>query len=151
MVREIRERLQLVGAMIPETNAEKYFQGLRERAWDTFAEELYDDVPAGEIVAEEDWSFDQTDESAPHFPWPVRWHRSFAALKSLHDRLADRDGDQVRAIFGPLVDGILPIVKTQGDNLFISRSASQMDRVLQNTMSLYRCQVMPCRFEAKLR
>ena len=114
VVREIRERLQVVGAMIPEVGTDDYSHGLRERAWDAFSEELYDEVPAGAIATEDGfWSFDESDEGAPHFPWSVRWHRGFAALRSLHGKLTDIDAEEVHTIFGPLIDGLLPIIKTE--------------------------------------
>ncbi|MBU4263468.1 MAG: P-loop NTPase [Proteobacteria bacterium] len=114
VVREIRERLQVVGAMIPEVGTDDYYHGLRERAWDAFSEELYDEVPAGAIATEDGiWSFDESDEGAPHFPWPVRWHRGFAALRSLHGKLTGIDAEEVQTIFGPLIDGLLPIIKTE--------------------------------------
>ncbi|MGE4297109.1 MAG: P-loop NTPase [Desulfovibrionaceae bacterium] len=106
-VRDIRERLQMVGAMIPELGTEEYFQGLLERAWDVCSEELYDEVPAGDMPMEDgSWNFVETDESAPHYPWMVRWHRGFSALRSLHGRFTDGSHDEVRSIFGPLIDGI---------------------------------------------
>jgi hypothetical protein len=114
VVREIRERLQLVGAMIPEVGADDYFDGLRERAWDIFSEELYDEVPAGAISTEKgSWSFDEADEGAPHSPWSVRWHRGFAALRNLHGRLTDIDGEEVHTIFGPLIDGIMLLIEAE--------------------------------------
>jgi hypothetical protein len=114
VVREIRERLQVVGAMIPEVGTEDYSQGLLEHAWDAFSEELYDEVPAGAIVTEDEiWSFDQSDEGAPHFPWPIRWHRGFAALKNLHGKLTNIDAEEARAVFGSLVGGLLPVIKTE--------------------------------------
>lgn len=115
VVREIRERLQLVGAMIPETNAIDYFDGLRERSWTTFAEELYDEVPAGEPT-DAFFSFDQADETAPHFPWPIRWHRGFAALQSIHSRFQRIDEDELTAIFGPLVTGVHAIAGFDGEH-----------------------------------
>jgi hypothetical protein len=114
VVREIRERLQLVGAMIPEVGADDYFDGLRERAWDIFSEELYDEVPAGAISTEKgSWSFDEADEGAPHSPWSVRWHRGFAALRNLHGRLTGIDGEEVHTIFGPLIDGIMLLIEAE--------------------------------------
>ncbi|MDA8229738.1 MAG: AAA family ATPase [Magnetospirillum sp.] len=115
-VREIRERLQIVGAMIPETGADKYFEELRERAWDAFADELYDEIPAGAILSEGDsWSFDQSDESAPHYPWAVRWHRGFAALQSLHGKLSVIGRDEINAVFGPLIEGVMASVEIDRD------------------------------------
>lgn len=106
-VRKIRDRLQVVGAMVPELGAQEHLDGLLVRAWDVFSEELYDAVPAGAVATGEDmWSFDKADSSAPHFAWPIRWHRSFAALRSLHDRLERVDPSEVNSIFGPLIEGV---------------------------------------------
>lgn len=115
VVRDIRERLQLVGAMIPDLDGAEYFDGLRERAWDSFAEELYDEVPAGEPTGER-FSFDETDEAAPHFPWPIKWHRGFAALRSIHSRFQRMDPDEVAAIFGPLIKGVRAIADSEGED-----------------------------------
>lgn len=101
----IRTRLQIVGAMIPELGQLDYLDGLRERAYDLFAETLYDDVPAG-VYVDEAWHFDPTDDTAPHAPWIVKWHRSFAALRSLENRLQKVDRQEVNTHFGPLIDGI---------------------------------------------
>ncbi|QEP44750.1 ParA family protein [Ectothiorhodospiraceae bacterium BW-2] len=114
VVREIRERLQLVGSMIPEVNGAEYFDGLREQSWTAFAEELYDEVPAGEL-ADIYFSFDQTDENAPHYPWPIRWHRGFAAIQSLHSRFRRLDEGELTAIFGPLITGVHAIVGVTGE------------------------------------
>lgn len=114
VVGDIRERLQIVGAMIPEIDTVNYLEGLRERAWVTFAEELYDEVPAGAIATEgQIWSFDETDEGAPHFPWAVRWHRGYAALKSLHGRFMDVAPEEVDAIFGPMIRGLMPSIELE--------------------------------------
>lgn len=115
VVREIRERLQLVGAMIPEVGAKEYFDDLCERSWTTFVEELYDEVPAGE-PAEAYFNFDQADETAPHYPWSIRWNRGFSALQSIHSRFHHIDVDELTAIFGPLVKGVHAIVELEGKN-----------------------------------
>jgi hypothetical protein len=110
---EIRERLQLVGAMIPDDEGRAdYFVRLREQAWGLISEELYDEVPAGESTAEL-FSFDETDEFAPHYPWPIRWNRGFAAIRSLHGRLTDIDPQEVKTIFGPLLEGLEVAIQRQ--------------------------------------
>ncbi|MFC7421048.1 KGGVGR-motif variant AAA ATPase [Iodobacter arcticus] len=114
VARGIRERLQMVGAMIPELNGAEYFEGLRERAWNTFTETLYDEIPAGETTGER-FSFDESDEAAPHYPWPVKWHRGFAALRSVHTRFQNVDPHEITAIFGHLVDGIDAIAASEGE------------------------------------
>lgn len=113
VVRDIRERLQIVGAMIPELDSIDYFASLREHAADQFTDELYDEVPPGEATGD-CWNFDETDESAPHYPWAIQWHRSFAALRSLHSRLEAVDMKEVSAIFGSLIDGLQRSITGEG-------------------------------------
>ena len=102
---DIRESLQVVGALLPEVAREEYGSVLRDNAYELFAETLYDAIPAGEIIGER-FHFEATDESAPHCPWSVKWHRSLAGLRSLHGRLAEIDSTEVRSIFGPLIKGV---------------------------------------------
>lgn len=119
---QIRERLKIVGAIVPELDRVNYLEGLRESAYRVFVETLYDEIaPAkpnaigpsgdsngrwrvGDLV--EGWSFDEADEGAPHHPWAVNWHRSFAGLRSLQGRLAIIDAQEVQSVFGPLIDGV---------------------------------------------
>lgn len=116
VAREIRERLQLVGAMIPDDERRAaHFEGLRERAWDTFAGDLYDEIPAGEVGGEY-WNFEEFDEGAPHYPWAIRWNRGFASLLSLHTRFAAIDPAEVDAVFGPLIRGLLNALPGLGED-----------------------------------
>jgi len=114
VVRDIRERLQIVGAMIPEIGSQDYFDGLLEQAWNLFSDELYDEVPAGTVPGEgEIWSFDAADEGAPHYPWAVRWHRGFSALRSMHGRLREVSLEEVTTTFGPLIEGLYPLLAVE--------------------------------------
>lgn len=113
----IRERLQVVGAMVPELDRVSYQEGLREHAYEVFLDTLYDEIaPAAAGLGPngtwrvgspgDGWSFDEADETAPHAPWVVNWHRSFAGLRSLQGRLALIDAQEVQLIFGPLLGGV---------------------------------------------
>jgi hypothetical protein len=107
VARDVRQRLQLVGAQIPDDERRAdYFEGLRERSYDIFLEELYDEIPPGDLGAGL-WTFDANEVGAPHFPWGIAWNRGFSTLRSLHERLASVDAEQVRAIFGPVIQGLL--------------------------------------------
>lgn len=119
---KIRERLRIVGAIVPELDRVTYLEGLRESAYGVFTDTLYDEIapanPAaiGPADAEgrtwrvddmvDGWSFDEADEGAPHYPWAVNWHRSFAGVRSLQGRLAGIDAHEVQAIFGSLISGV---------------------------------------------
>lgn len=111
----IRERLQIVGAMVPERNRATYLGQFRERAWILFVEELYDQV-GPEAESEESikpWSFDQADEDAPHTPWAIRWHPEWMAIRSLHEHMSAVDAAGVHLLFGPLVDNLSVFISSQ--------------------------------------
>lgn len=108
----IRERLQIVAALMPELEPATYLADLREHAYDLFIETVYDEIPppvegGKDRQGIEGWSFDLADELAPHMPWIVEWHRGFAALRTLHGRLALVDDDEIRHVFGDLIGRIL--------------------------------------------
>jgi hypothetical protein len=122
---QIRERLQVVGAIVPELDRVEYLYGLREHSYEVFVDTLYDEIEpirAGAVGQGSDgawqvdglsegWSFDEADETAPHHPWGVNWHRSFAGLLSLQGRLAKIDAQEIRSIFGVLIDGVTNAVE----------------------------------------
>lgn len=119
---EIRERLRIVGAIVPELDRVTYLEGLRESAYGVFTDTLYDEIAPADPAAigptvggdgkwrvddlVEGWNFDEADEGAPHYPWAVNWHRSFAGLRSLQGRLASIDAQEVQAVFGTLIGGV---------------------------------------------
>lgn len=113
VAREIRERLQIVGALIPELDSVSYAIGLREEAWSLFAEELYDEVPAGTTATGETWSFDSTDEGGPHYAWGIRWNRGFNSLRAVHSRLTGIDTSEVSVVFGSVIDGISSVLQNE--------------------------------------
>jgi len=70
------ERLRVVAALVPPgEGAAAYLDGVRQEAWVLFEEEVYGEV--GEV-------FDERDEEAPHFPWPVYWHRSLVGASNVY-------------------------------------------------------------------
>ena len=109
VVESMRERLQIVSALTPETERAEYLLGLRDNAYDLFASSLYDEVIAGGTT-ENVWHFESSDESAPHAPWEVKWNRGFAGLRSLHGRIAEIDEAEIQAIFGSLINGVVKIL-----------------------------------------
>jgi hypothetical protein len=99
VIQKIRERLQMVCALMPETEREAYLQVMREKAWILMSEACYEEIAPGAAEITE-WSFDIDDEDAPHALWPIDWHRSFYVLPSLHDRLIGVAPDEVKKAFG---------------------------------------------------
>lgn len=117
---DIRTRLQVVGAIVPETDRVLYTNELRESSYSAFLDTLYDEIaPAskgavGKIGSKawhvgevnEGWSFDEFDCTAPHYPWIVYWNSGFTGLFSIQGRLVDIDEQEVRAVFGKLIEGV---------------------------------------------
>lgn len=123
---KIRERLRVVGAIVPELDRLTYLEGLRESAYGIFSDTLYDEIAPADPTAIgppasgegpwrvddliEGWNFDEADEGAPHYPWAVNWHRSFAGLRSLQGRLSNIDAQEIQAVFGTLISGVGDVV-----------------------------------------
>lgn len=106
LIEGIRERLQVVAALVPEQNKVDYLKTLQDSAYNLFAATQYDAVPAGVALSQDYWHFEPSDMSAPHYPWSVNWHSSFIGLNTLHGRLVEIDTAVVQAIFGELVLGV---------------------------------------------
>jgi hypothetical protein len=105
VIQKIRERLQIVSGLTPDTDTAHYLEQLRENAWNIFTDTQYDDIKPGEVIGDS-WNFEESDDTAPHSPWAVHWHRSFTGLQSLHGRLFEIDTKQVDMIFGQVINGI---------------------------------------------
>ncbi|MBF0097620.1 MAG: P-loop NTPase [Magnetococcales bacterium] len=110
-VAPIRARLHLVGAMVPELEPDDYMKRMQEQAAQLFTEELYDAIPAGEVMdGARYFGFVADDNMAPHAPIAVRWHRGWSALPALHDRLGAFHQREIDFVFGELKDFIARIV-----------------------------------------
>jgi hypothetical protein len=115
---KIRERLQVVGAMMP-TWGDQAFQRatsqLREQAYLAFSEGLYDEAVADadpyDAATTDPFNFDLLSDDAPHNPCAIRWDQGFAAIQSLHERLSDTEADQIKLVFGPLLMNLQDIAE----------------------------------------
>jgi hypothetical protein len=113
----IRERLQVVGALLPTWGDQAFAQAtnkLREHAYSIFSGSLYDEAWMETDEDDEDtdsisappadlFNFDLPDPNAPHNPCAIGWNQGFAAIESLHDRLQGIEADQLRLVFGSLL------------------------------------------------
>lgn len=104
VAQKIRDRLQMVAAMVPELAPSDYLADMREWAYDLFQDRLYDQIQPKDTQG---WNFDIADDTAPHHPWAVRWHRGFAALRTLHGRLSMIEDTEIRSVFGDLIARIV--------------------------------------------
>jgi hypothetical protein len=112
--RDIRGRLRIVGALIPETNQTEYIDGLCEHAWDLFTRHLYDGIPPGASTGDY-FNYDKADSDAPHYPWPVMWNCGFAALQNMYTPLRQTVvKEQAGSIFGCLIQGMKGTIEKNG-------------------------------------
>jgi hypothetical protein len=101
IAREVRERLRVVAAQVPETNRGTYLEHLRLAAYDAF-EPLYDRPPPdGEDEPIDVFNPDIQALDAPHAPLPIYWSGEFQSWDPLAGEVTD---DQIRAAFGSFVD-----------------------------------------------
>lgn len=118
--RGVRSGLQIVAALTPETETDVYVRRLRERAYDLFAETLYDVVrpaePDGALAPEvtdghDDgpFNFDLDDDDAPHAPLRVNWMRALQQFDPVRRPEALNDA-QLQAAYGELVTGVRRLV-----------------------------------------
>jgi hypothetical protein len=117
----IRERLQVVGALIPTWGDGAFTQAthqLRENAYSLFSGSLYDeawpeadeDADGPDSTPVDLFNFDLPDRTAPHNPCAIGWNQAFAAIESLHDRLQAIDPDQIKLVFGSLLTDLQAII-----------------------------------------
>lgn len=107
--RAVRGGLKLVSALVPGQEREAYLQGLLEHSYDLFRDNLYDEIPAGEI---DGFSYDLDDPAAPHYPLKVFWAPEFAGSYSPARAHLPDLVMQIEAAFGSLfkgIDEILPV------------------------------------------
>ena len=110
----IRERLQVVAAMVPEVDSVEYVQATREQSYELFLDEMYDEVAPGDTAGRL-WSFAESDASAPHYPCTVRWHRMFSGLRSLRGSLDDMESRDIELVFGSLIASLARLAGPVGD------------------------------------
>jgi len=108
----VRERLQIVASMIPETNREKYLKRFMEHAWDVFRDQLYEEATSNDIDA---FNFDLNDDTAPHYPWPIFWHRALQEFNpaALENGLDARTAQEALGDFMDRSDQLLGITETE--------------------------------------
>jgi len=109
-VKDIRDRLQIIGALIPEIGTREYIDRLCEHSWDLFTDKVYDSVSPGDMNTDL-FSFDKDDEEAPHYPRIILWNRGFEALPNIYQPFGQELlQKQVENVFGYLIEYIKGII-----------------------------------------
>ncbi len=102
-VRDFRDRLWVIGSMVPRKDGEAYVEGLRDSAYKLFWETLYDQPPdASEDTTDPAsvFNFQPTDESANHYPREVLFDEGLVAF----DPLSALQEGPIGAAYGKLFD-----------------------------------------------
>lgn len=102
-VREFRDRLWVIGSMVPRKDGEAYVEGLREGAYNLFWETLYDQPPAASQDITDPasvFNFQLTDEAANHYPREVLFDEGLVAF----DPLSALQEGPIGAAYGKLFD-----------------------------------------------
>lgn len=97
--RRFRDKLQIVAAMVPETDRDNYLDEFRENAYRLFLDHLYEEEHPDDDLERDAFNYSLTDDDAPHTPWCVYWSRAFQefAPERRPDLLSER---QISAAFG---------------------------------------------------
>jgi hypothetical protein len=74
---QVREKLSMVYALMPERDREGSLNRFIEHSYTLFSENAYQEIPAG---AEQDYgifNFDMDNKTAPHYPAIIKWNQGF--------------------------------------------------------------------------
>ena len=115
VVRHVRERLAIVRALTPKSDREAGVKRFQRRAYDLFAENLYDAIPPDADESEATHFHPiETDQAAPHFPILVDWDERFQEFDpNLRPEQGGATDAQVEATFGALIQWVL--LRIEGD------------------------------------
>lgn len=110
-----RDNLQMVAALVPETEREAYMQRYLEASYGLFANTLYEqdeqgeprdprepEEPGGDLDA---FNFNLRDETAPHYPLVLYWSRALQEFDPVKRPGAVTD-DQIMAAAGAFCRGL---------------------------------------------
>lgn len=108
VLKDVRERLVMVQAMLPESDAVRRADAFLERAYELFSEHLYDQIDPGDAALNDAFTFDLHNQDAPHFPMRIRWNARFQEFNPLQGRDAGGVDDQdIDLTFGPFIDELI--------------------------------------------
>lgn len=93
---ELRERLHVAAALVPETGRREYMERFVTASYDLFAETMYESSEGSADSAQMDlFNFDLNDDTAPHYPHSLYWSRALQEFDPVRDEGRATE-DQVR-------------------------------------------------------
>lgn len=108
---EVRERLKMVAAQIPEEGREDYLRRFELDSYDLLRDTMYEPSNLGEVGA---FSFDVKDTQAPHYPLPVYWSRPLQDWNPLAQVVS---AQQLDAALGDFLRGATDLVLNVAEDL----------------------------------
>jgi hypothetical protein len=108
--RRYRENLQVVGALVPEIEADKYRSQLRENSWSLFLDHVYDEEVGGSIGVElELFTFAKDEEDAPHSPIWIYWSNRLMYFEPTKNNYDDKLISDLMKDFTTKVDNLIGV------------------------------------------
>jgi cellulose biosynthesis protein BcsQ len=108
VLRDVRDRLVMVQAMLPEMDAVRRADAFLERSYALFSEHLYDQIDPGDGAPDDAFTYDLHNQDAPHYPMRIRWNARFQEFNPLQGRDAGGVDDQdIELTFGPFIDELI--------------------------------------------
>lgn len=115
VLRAVRDRLRIVQALFPEADQAARAERFKQRAYDLFADHLYDQIAPGADTSAA-FNFDIEAEDAPHFPLRIRWS---ARLQEMDPLVRVEDGGigdaDIDLAFGPFFKAVMDALPEAGD------------------------------------
>lgn len=99
-----RTNLQIIAGMVPDTGRDAYLEEFKEHSWDVFRDNLYDATGPEDL---DTFSFDLDDESAPHAPVPIFWHRALMEFDPAQGGIDRKTADETLSLFFEQADRLL--------------------------------------------
>jgi hypothetical protein len=114
IAREVRQRIRIVAAQIPERDRGPYLERFTQDSYDAFSEAFYEETASDP----DDFNFDIDAIEAPHYPLRVNW---LGVLQGWDPNRTEVSFDEVRAALGDFLDRATELtlnecVESSGEN-----------------------------------
>ena len=107
VIQEVRNRVRVVAAMVPETERGQFLANLNQLSYDSFCDIVYEEASDATPDA---FNFDVEAEDAPHFPLPTFWSRVFQDWDPLS---SDVTQEQVAACYSQFLERATDMVLSE--------------------------------------
>lgn len=112
VVRNVRERVKIVQALLPEMDQINRADLFKQKAYDLFSKMLYDQVIDNEIDDNNisEFSFLENDDFAPHYPIKIKWDNRFQEFNPLLIEKGIITKEYLNMCFGELIQWVDTVV-----------------------------------------